>query len=112
MCVLLQLERLAKRLKKEKVNVDIVIFGEQEFNEEVLTPFVNIINGKEGTKSVYYMCGCHHCCMYYVSSCTLAYPYFTVQTPSYIRISVYTVCQCPRGLHCTVHAYIHTCSGV
>ena len=46
----LQLERLAKRLKKEKVNVDVVIFGEQEFNEEVLTPFINIINGKEGTK--------------------------------------------------------------
>lgn len=46
-----QLERLAKRLKKEKVNVDVVIFGEQEFNEEVLTPFINIINGKEGTNS-------------------------------------------------------------
>lgn len=43
--------KLAKRLKKEKVNVDIVNFGEEESNNAVLTEFVNILNGKEGTSS-------------------------------------------------------------
>ena len=43
------LQRLAKKLKKEKVNVDIVNFGETEENTEKLTNFVSTLNGKEGT---------------------------------------------------------------
>ena len=43
--------KLAKRLKKEKVNVDIVNFGEEEANNGVLSEFVNTLNGKEGTSS-------------------------------------------------------------
>lgn len=73
-----QLVKLAKRLKKEKVNVDVINFGEevtgsgpsachqtllavpsllsccfllQEVNTEKLTAFVNTLNGKEGTGS-------------------------------------------------------------
>ncbi|XP_055750805.1 26S proteasome non-ATPase regulatory subunit 4-like isoform X2 [Salvelinus fontinalis] len=42
---------MAKRLKKEKVNVDIINFGEEEFNTEKLTAFINTLNGKEGTGS-------------------------------------------------------------
>lgn len=45
------LQRLAKKLKKEKVNVDIVNFGETEENTEKLTNFVSTLNGKEGTGS-------------------------------------------------------------
>jgi len=45
------LQRLAKKLKKEKVNVDIVNFGETEDNTEKLTNFVSTLNGKEGTGS-------------------------------------------------------------
>ncbi|XP_024907961.1 26S proteasome non-ATPase regulatory subunit 4 isoform X5 [Pteropus alecto] len=56
------LVKLAKRLKKEKVNVDIINFGEegeslphpsvlQEVNTEKLTAFVNTLNGKDGTGS-------------------------------------------------------------
>ena len=47
---LLQLERLAKRLKKEKVSVDLVVFGEQDHNEPILCSFVDTINGKDGSK--------------------------------------------------------------
>ncbi|KAK3525340.1 hypothetical protein QTP86_030051 [Hemibagrus guttatus] len=43
--------KLAKRLKKEKVNVDVINFGEEEVNTEKLTAFVNTLNGKEGTGS-------------------------------------------------------------
>jgi 26S proteasome regulatory subunit N10 len=43
--------KLAKRLKKEKVNVDIISFGEESVNNEVLTAFVNALNGKDGTSS-------------------------------------------------------------
>lgn len=43
--------KLAKRLKKEKVNVDIISFGEEAVNEEVLKAFVNALNGKDGTGS-------------------------------------------------------------
>uniref|UniRef100_A0A2K5R349 VWFA domain-containing protein n=1 Tax=Cebus imitator TaxID=2715852 RepID=A0A2K5R349_CEBIM len=43
--------KLAKRLKKEKVNVDIINFGEEEVNTEKLTAFVNTLNGKDGTGS-------------------------------------------------------------
>lgn len=45
-----ELTKLSKRLKKEKVNVDIINFGE-ESNDSILSEFVNTINGKEGTGS-------------------------------------------------------------
>ncbi|XKL59101.1 hypothetical protein PGB90_000117 [Kerria lacca] len=43
--------KVAKRLKKEKVNVDIVSFGEDAVNATILASFVNTINGKDGTSS-------------------------------------------------------------
>ncbi|KAK1895959.1 26S proteasome non-ATPase regulatory subunit 4 [Dissostichus eleginoides] len=43
--------KMAKRLKKEKVNVDIINFGEEEMNTEKLTSFINTLNGKEGAGS-------------------------------------------------------------
>jgi len=43
--------KLAKKLKKEKVNIDIVNFGEDEANADVLNKFITTINGKEGTGS-------------------------------------------------------------
>lgn len=43
--------KLAKKLKKEKVNVDIVSFGEEEVNATILTKFVETVNGKDGTGS-------------------------------------------------------------
>lgn len=43
--------KLAKKLKKEKVNIDIVNFGEDEANTDLLNKFVSTINGKEGTGS-------------------------------------------------------------
>lgn len=43
--------KLAKRLKKEKVNVDIVSFGEHQKNSDILTTFINALNGKDGTGS-------------------------------------------------------------
>lgn len=46
-----QLERLAKRLKKEKINVDIVSFGEEEENIEKLSHFIETINGTEQKES-------------------------------------------------------------
>lgn len=54
-----ELLKLAKRLKKEKVNVDVVNFGEDvsfspddlATNSEKLTSFINTINGREGTGS-------------------------------------------------------------
>jgi 26S proteasome regulatory subunit N10 len=45
------LTRLAKRLKKEKVNVDVVSFGEERGNENILKTFIDTLNGKEGTGS-------------------------------------------------------------
>ncbi|XP_046874833.1 26S proteasome non-ATPase regulatory subunit 4-like isoform X1 [Hypomesus transpacificus] len=45
------LVKLAKRLKKEKVNVDIINFGEEELNTEKLTAFIKTLNGNEGTGS-------------------------------------------------------------
>lgn len=41
-----ELVKLAKKLKKEKVNVDVISFGEDLDNSEVLTTFVNTLNGK------------------------------------------------------------------
>lgn len=46
-----ELINLAKRLRKEKVNVDVVNFGEESLNADKLTKFVNAINGNEGTSS-------------------------------------------------------------
>ncbi|NXI60678.1 PSMD4 ATPase, partial [Chloroceryle aenea] len=45
------LVKLAKRLKKEKVNVDIINFGEEEATTDKLTAFINTLNGKDGTGS-------------------------------------------------------------
>lgn len=46
-----ELIKLAKRLRKEKVNVDIVNFGEEEENSKKLSAFINTINGRDGTSS-------------------------------------------------------------
>ncbi|CAH1108762.1 unnamed protein product [Psylliodes chrysocephalus] len=46
-----ELVKLAKKLKKEKVNVDVVSFGEDGSNADALTTFVNTLNGKDGTSS-------------------------------------------------------------
>lgn len=46
-----ELVKLAKRLKKEKVNVDLINFGEEETNTAKLTAFINALNGKDGTGS-------------------------------------------------------------
>ncbi|KAK3921849.1 26S proteasome non-ATPase regulatory subunit 4 [Frankliniella fusca] len=45
------LVKLAKRLKKEKVNVDLVSFGEEISNNDLLTTFINTLNGKDGAGS-------------------------------------------------------------
>jgi len=41
-----ELVKLAKKLKKENVNVDIVNFGEDECNVELLAKFIETLNGK------------------------------------------------------------------
>lgn len=46
-----ELVKLAKKLKKEKVNMDIINIGEEEANTDLLNKFVETINGKEGTSS-------------------------------------------------------------
>jgi len=46
-----EIVKLAKRLKKEKVNVDIVSFGDHQKNNDLLTAFINALNGKDGTGS-------------------------------------------------------------
>jgi len=46
-----QLVKLAKKLKKEKVNVDVVSFGEADDNAGALQKFVETVNGKDGTGS-------------------------------------------------------------
>lgn len=46
-----ELVKLAKRLKKEKVNVDVINFGEEEHNTDKLTAFINSLNGKDGSGS-------------------------------------------------------------
>merc|ERR1711914_46963 len=43
--------KIAKKLKKEKVNIDIVSFGEDEENQEKLSQFINTLNGAEGNSS-------------------------------------------------------------
>lgn len=44
-----ELVKLAKRLKKEKVNCDVVSFGEDSENNPLLTTFVNTLNGKDNS---------------------------------------------------------------
>lgn len=46
-----ELVKIGKKLKKEKVNVDVVNFGEEALNTEKLTVLINTINGKDGTSS-------------------------------------------------------------
>lgn len=46
-----ELVKIAKKLKKEKVSVDVVNFGQDAENTEKLTTFINTINGSEGTGS-------------------------------------------------------------
>ena len=46
-----ELVKLAKKLKKEKVNVDIVSFGDHQKNNDTFTAFINVLNGKDGTGS-------------------------------------------------------------
>ncbi|GAB0094599.1 26S proteasome non-ATPase regulatory subunit 4 [Sergentomyia squamirostris] len=46
-----ELVKLAKRLKKEKVNVDIVSFGDHSSNNDILNAFIIALNGKDGTGS-------------------------------------------------------------
>jgi hypothetical protein len=46
-----EMVKLAKKLKKEKVNIDMVNFGEDETNTNILNKFITTINGKEGTGS-------------------------------------------------------------
>jgi len=46
-----ELVKLAKRLKKEKVNVDVINFGEEEHNTDKLTSFINSLNGRDGSGS-------------------------------------------------------------
>jgi len=45
------LVKLAKRLKKEKVSVDVVNFGEENVNTDKLNSFITTLNGKEGQTS-------------------------------------------------------------
>lgn len=46
-----EITKVAKKLKKEKVSVDVINFGEQSNNTEKLTAFINTLNGKEGGSS-------------------------------------------------------------
>lgn len=46
-----EITKVAKRLKKEKVAVDVISFGEQNVNTEKLTGFINTLNGKDGGNS-------------------------------------------------------------
>ncbi|KXJ14573.1 26S proteasome non-ATPase regulatory subunit 4 [Exaiptasia diaphana] len=46
-----EIVKLAKKLKKEKVNVDIINFGEESINTDKLTAFVSTLNGKDGNLS-------------------------------------------------------------
>jgi len=46
-----EMVKVAKKLKKEKVNVDIISFGEHEVNNEKLDTFIKTLNGKDGGSS-------------------------------------------------------------
>lgn len=43
--------KVAKRLKKEKVSLDIISFGENEANQVKLAAFIDTLNGKDGGSS-------------------------------------------------------------
>nr|XP_002126849.1 26S proteasome non-ATPase regulatory subunit 4-like [Ciona intestinalis] len=43
--------KVAKKLKKEKVSVDVINFGEQDCNTDKLISFINTLNGKDGAGS-------------------------------------------------------------
>ena len=45
------LVKIAKKLKKEKVSVDIVSFGEDDVNKDVLQKFIETVNGRDGSGS-------------------------------------------------------------
>ncbi|CAH8621535.1 unnamed protein product [Dicrocoelium dendriticum] len=45
------LTELAKHLKKEKVSVDVIIFGENDVNKQKLSDFIDVLNGKSGGSS-------------------------------------------------------------
>jgi len=45
------LVKLAKKLKKEKVNVDVISLGEDSETSEKLSQFIETLNGKEGSGS-------------------------------------------------------------
>lgn len=49
-----ELVKLAKKLKKEKVNVDVISFGEDSVNTEVLASFISTLNGKVNPTTTYY----------------------------------------------------------
>lgn len=49
-----ELVKLAKKLKKEKVNVDIISFGEDSTNSDVLTTFISTLNGKVSSLTVFF----------------------------------------------------------
>ena len=46
-----ELVKVAKKLKKEKVNVDVVSFGEDEINKDLLQKFIETVNGRDGSGS-------------------------------------------------------------
>jgi 26S proteasome regulatory subunit N10 len=46
-----ELVKVAKKLKKEKVSVDVVSFGEDEVNKDILQKFVETVNGRDGSGS-------------------------------------------------------------
>ncbi|CAK8671390.1 unnamed protein product [Clavelina lepadiformis] len=46
-----EIVQVAKKLKKEKVSVDIINFGEHQENTDKLTKFVHTLNGKDGSGS-------------------------------------------------------------
>ena len=46
-----ELIKIAKKLKKEKVSVDVVSFGEDDCNKELLGKFIETVNGRDGKDS-------------------------------------------------------------
>lgn len=46
-----ELIKIAKKLKKEKVSVDVVSFGEDDCNKEMLGKFIETVNGRDGKDS-------------------------------------------------------------
>jgi 26S proteasome regulatory subunit N10 len=46
-----ELIKIAKKLKKEKVSVDVVSFGEDDCNKDILGKFIETVNGRDGKDS-------------------------------------------------------------